>query len=308
MLDRVLEVWPEGKRIALEASEALGRDLLSLYRKPESFEKNRDIQVGVFLATHLHLGAIEAAGVQAELSLGLSLGEVNHLVHIGTLSFLDALALVDARGSVYDRGPRGMMVVLFPADLEMVVELVERARSFGTVEIANLNSPTQFVVAGETRAVTEVMRMAEEDYMLEPVVIDRQIPMHTSVFRSVAEELLPHLRARSWNQPRRPYISNVLGAFVDAPTPEIFIQLLERHVYSPVRWRDAIDAVVGRYPEAVFVEVGPRGVLYNLLQKRWHACKKYKTDKPEGSALNFQDLANALGGLSSGLPAEGCHA
>lgn len=296
MIERVTSMWSPGRDLVLQASEILGRDLVDLYRpgNDEAFECNRDIQVGVFLANHLHMSALEASGVRAEYSLGLSLGEYNHLVHIGALDFVSALRLVDARGRVYDQGPRGMMAALFPVDLEIVNELIDRAKCAGTVEIANLNSPSQFVVAGETPAVEEVMRLAEEDFAVNPTPIERQIPMHTSVFQPAAAGLQPYLCEASWREPIRDYISNVKGGFVARPAPSDFQDLLARHVYSPVRWRESIDAVVARFPQAVFIEVGPRGVLFNLLQKRWHANRKYKTDSAEDFVNGFQQLVSAL--------------
>jgi [acyl-carrier-protein] S-malonyltransferase len=306
MLDGVVEFWAPAKQLVAQASEALGRDLVKLYHadNPAAFECNRDIQVGVFLVNHLHLSALEANGVKADYSLGLSLGEYNHLVHIGALDFASALKLVDARGRVYDEGPRGMMAALFPVDLEMVEDLIVRVKSFGVVEIANINSPSQFVVAGDTAAVEEVMRLADDELAVAPTPIERQIPMHTSVFQPAAEALLPHLKAAPWCKPARAYLSNVTGGFVGNPTAADFCDLLARHVYSPVHWREAIDAAVERFPQAVFVEVGPRGVLYNLLHKRWHANRKYKTDAATDFPLNFQHVVDAL--LSRPKPAVEC--
>jgi [acyl-carrier-protein] S-malonyltransferase len=296
MLDRVIDMWAPARGLVSNASELLGRDLRALYREgnEQAFLSNRDIQVGVFLTNHLHLCALEAAGVHAEFSLGLSLGEYNHLVHIGALDFTDALRLVEARGRVYDQGPHGMMAALFPVDIEMVEDLIARAKPFGVVDIANLNSPSQFVVAGETPAVEEVMRLAEEELAVNPTPIERQIPMHSSVFKPAAAQLLPHLQSAPWRRPRREYVSNVAGDFVAEPTGRQFEDLLTRHVYSPVRWRESIDAVAARLPQAVFIEVGPRGVLYNLLQKRWRANKKFKTDSSENFAGNFQQLVATL--------------
>jgi [acyl-carrier-protein] S-malonyltransferase len=296
MLDRAAEVCRGAADVIALASDTLGRDLAKIYREGDEslFEKNRNVQVGVFLTTHLHLSALNARGIDADLSLGLSLGEYNHLVHIGALEFVDALRLVDARGRVYDEGPRGMMAALFPVDREMVDEILQKARGKGVVEIANLNSPAQFVVAGETIAVEEAMRIADEEFSVTPAPIERQIPMHTSVFRPASEGLAPYLETAPFKKPTRPYVSNVLGTLVPAPTPEQFRDLLTRHVYSPVRWQDSIDAIAERYPNAVFVEVGPRGVLYNLLQKRWRSNKKYKTDASENPTEHFHALVELL--------------
>lgn len=295
MLDRVVAAYPDAKAVVDHASSVLGRDLMTLYRQgDQSFDRNRDVQVGVFLTSHLHLLALEASGVRAELSLGLSLGEYNHLVHVGLLSFEDALRLVDARGRAYDSGPTGMMAAIFPVEQTELEELVSRAKLEGTIEIANYNSPSQFVVAGEKPAVEALMRSAEDELAVEPAVIEKNIPMHSSVFEPVAEVLRSHLRVAPWQSPVRPYLSNVVGDFVADATPSQVVELLARHVYSPVLWRQSVDAVVARAPDAVFVEVGPRGVLYNLLQKRWHGNQKHKSDVPGDLAANFRSIGAAL--------------
>src|SRR5205085_12207540 len=72
MLERIMDAAPSTARPLLAtASETLGRDLAWHYRSVNSdiFATNRDVQVGVFLTNHLHLAALEAAGVTAELSL-----------------------------------------------------------------------------------------------------------------------------------------------------------------------------------------------------------------------------------------------
>jgi len=288
MLRRVVQAFPPAKGIVDQASEVLGRNLLDVYEAGESvFARNRDVQVGVFLTSHLYLKILEDNGVEANTSLGLSLGEYNHLVHIGALDFNDALVLVNARGRVYDEGPRGMMAALFPIEEDEIEDIVKRASTSGCVQVANYNTPSQFVVAGENEAVQSAMRLAEEEFAIDPVVIERQIPMHTLVFKPVAEALLPHLRAANFRKPTRPYVSNVLGRVVDSAAPEQIVELLARHVYSPVLWRQSIDAIVALQPDAVFVEVGPRGVLYNMLQKRWHANSKFKTDVSDDLKANM---------------------
>ena len=295
MLQRVVEAFPPAKTIVEQASDILGRNLLSLYQVGETvFDRNQDVQVGVFLTSHLYLKVLEDNGVDASMSLGLSLGEYNHLVHIGAIDFANALVLVDARGRVYDEGPRGMMAALFPIEADEIEDLISRASKTGCVQIANYNTPSQVVVAGESAAVLEAVRIAENDFSIDPVIIEKQIPMHTGVFKCVSEALLPHLKAANFRAPSRPYVSNVVGGIVEDAGPEQIIELLAQHVYSPVLWRQAIDTIVARHPHSVFVEVGPRGVLYNMLQKRWHANPKFKTDVSD-------DLTANIGSIRAGV-------
>jgi [acyl-carrier-protein] S-malonyltransferase len=295
MLQRVVEAFAPARRIVEQASAVLGRNLLDVYQVGDSaFDRNQDVQVGVFLTSHLYLKALEDNGVDASMSLGLSLGEYNHLVHIGAIDFADALVLVDARGRVYDEGPRGMMAALFPVEADEVEDLLRRAGQLGCVQVANYNTPSQVVLAGEVAAVQEAMRLAEDELSINPVVIEKQIPMHTDVFECVSQALMPHLKAARFHAPKRPYVSNVVGDVVENPQPARIIELLAQHVYSPVRWRQAIDNIVSRHPDSVFVEVGPRGVLYNMLQKRWHANPKFKTDVSD-------DLTENIGSIRAGV-------
>ena len=295
MLERVVQAFAPARKIVQQASEILGRNLFTLYQVGETaFDRNQDVQVGVFLTSHLYLKALQDNGVEAGISLGLSLGEYNHLVHIGAIDFADALVLVDARGRVYDEGPKGMMAALFPIEADELTEILSRASAMGCVQIANCNTPSQYVIAGETQAVKAALRIAEDELSIDPVIIEKQIPMHTCVFKSVGSALLPHLKAANFRVPSRPYVSNVLGGIVENACPARIIELLAQHVYSPVLWRQSIDNVVMRNPDSIFVEVGPRSVLYNMLQKRWHANPKFKTDVSD-------DLTANLGSIRAGV-------
>src|SRR5436190_18392596 len=99
------------------------------------FATNRDVQIGAFLANHLHLRGLERAGIAADISLGLSVGEYNHLVHIAALSFEDAVRLVEARGVAFDAGPDGAMAAVTPLETAALERVIRRARAYGFVEI-----------------------------------------------------------------------------------------------------------------------------------------------------------------------------
>ncbi len=283
MIDRLWQ-WAEADARAVlgEASAALGRDLRAHYRadNPAIFATNRDVQLGVFLANHIHLCALERAGVRAGLSLGLSLGEYNHLVHAGALAFLPALRLVDARGAAYDAGPEGAMASVFPLPVEALREVVARAAALGPLEIGSFNSPTQHVLSGARAAVDAAAAILDEEHGVECRIIEERVPMHASIFAPVAAALRPALERAPWRAPRFGYLPNVLGHFEDARAPERIASLLALHVHRPVLFRASIDFLVERCPDAAFVEVGPRGVLHNLLSRKWVARPRFKTDDP----------------------------
>jgi [acyl-carrier-protein] S-malonyltransferase len=301
MLDKLARLHPRAEEALAEAEDALGRDLRAHYSEdnPGAFARNVDVQLGVFVANYMMMAALQAEGVDGEVSLGLSLGEYNHLVHIGALDFADALRIVRARGEAYDAGPRGVMASVQPLDLETLEEVVEgvRAQDRGVLEIVNLNSPRQHVLSGDEAAVEAAIAVLEEEHYVVPTIIERQVPMHSSLFTPVAEALRPHLRRARFRQVRRAYLPNRVGACLPAPSGEQFVELLAEHVHTPVLWRRSIDHVAASHPDAVFVEVGPRQVLSNLLDRKWISRPKFATDCRDDAAAHFAGVVEALRAL-----------
>ena len=296
MFERLLAREPRTKEILDEASDILGRDLRRHYRadNPAVFATNRDVQVGVFLANHTYGEGLRARGLTADVSLGLSLGEYNHLVQIGAASFEDVLRVVDARGALYDAGPDGSMASAFPIDDEALAGVVERARAHGCLEIAVFNSPAHHVLSGDRAALEVALDLLEREHFVDGVVIEPRLPMHSSRFEPVGRALSTVLREVAWKPPTRPYLPNVLGRFVEDPGPADLATLLSQHVYRPVRWRQSIELVAAQVEHAVFVEVGPRRVLCNLMSRKWVTSKHFPADPGDDQRGSLDDLIEEL--------------
>jgi len=279
MLDQIRSRFGGASKILSDASDVLGRDLVAHYAQDrDCYATNRDIQVALFLTSYLHAQWLASEGIVPKLSLGLSLGEYNHLVDIGAIQFVDALRLVDIRGCLYDRGPSGMMAAVAPIALSDLSRIMDEVAYLGVADIANFNSPTQYVISGLREPVMAALDALEEDLYVQGIVIEDSIPMHSRAFAPVAGALRPYLDSADWLQPVRPYIANVVGRIVSDPNPATIAELLERHVYSPVLWSRSLEEVAEQHPAAVFVEVGPRSVLCNIIGRRWLANRKLKTD------------------------------
>jgi [acyl-carrier-protein] S-malonyltransferase len=295
LFDKLTKLSRKNHHIVEHASDTLGRDLLHHYRadNADAFVCNTDVQVGVFLANHMFLQLLSEEGIEADLSLGLSLGEWNHIVHIGALSFEHALGAVAERGAAYDAGPRGAMASIYPLDVEDLQAVVDQVK--GSLEIVNLNSPRQNVLSGERAALDEALAILEAEHFCDATIIEKQVPMHSSMFAPVAERFAQYLSTLSFATPRLPYFPNQLGALIDAPSQAEYVELLSRHVCAPVLWRQSIDRIMSRWPDAVLLEVGPKKVLFNLLDKKWHrgVCKMHM-DTPDDTRAHLAELAARL--------------
>jgi [acyl-carrier-protein] S-malonyltransferase len=279
MIDKLATEKPCAALLA-HASHVLGRDLRAHYRgsNADVFASNRDVQVGVFLANHLHLAVLEAAGVSSPWSLGLSLGEYNHLVHIGAIAFADALRLVEARGELYDEARDGLMVSVFPLAASVVEAVITRLGVGDRVAIGLYNSPRQQVISGERTAVERVLAALEQDDYFDSTVIEPRIPMHAPCFAGTGERLAAVLDHVEITEPGGTYVPNVLGQLVERPTPQQIRSCLVAHVHRPVRWQASVDAMAAHVAHPWFVEVGPRTVLHNLFGKDWVPGRRASTD------------------------------
>jgi [acyl-carrier-protein] S-malonyltransferase len=273
------------------------------YRADNSqmFDRNRDVQIGVFLAAYILGQRLATAGVRPDASLGLSLGEYNHLVEIGALSFSSALRLLEARGCAYENGPRGLMMSVLPCGAEQVQQVLEFTAPIGSADLAIELSDKHFVISGETEAVQAAAACLEEEAFAQTRVIDTALPMHSRVFQPVADSFLEALQNAQWRPARNAYLPNVDGQFLAGPgTPE-YVDRLYRHVFSTVRWSRSMATIVDRYPNAFLVEVGPKCVLYNSVRREYKHLECFRTDDPESrdpvfvnTVLRLQEAHSAV--------------
>jgi len=235
MIDRQRR-WSGCERILRDASDVLGRDLSAHYRaeNAQMFSKNRDVQVGVFLAAYILGERLAAAGIRSAASLGLSLGEYNHLVEIGALSFESALRILDARGRAYENGPRGLMMSVLPCEESQVQQALDSTVTPGSASIAIELSAKHFVISGEATSVQATASWLEDEAFAQARVVDSALPMHSRTFRPAADAFLGNLEKAKWRPAQKPYLPNVDGQFLIDAHPAEFVDRLYRHVFSTV--------------------------------------------------------------------------
>jgi [acyl-carrier-protein] S-malonyltransferase len=295
MIDKVIDAYPLTGEWVERASDIVGRDLFATYTvgNPDMLARNRDVQIGVFLANHLYRQSLEHEGVHAEYSAGLSLGEYNHLVHIGALTFDDALRVLETRGTAYERGPRGKMTAVFPVDAQDVETLIERMALSREVNVGMINSSRQCVISGSASGIDYITERIEEECLAQSVVIDPNLPMHSTIFKPVETELRQTLLSVCWGTPERPYLPNVTGEFIEAPQREQFVDLLSRHPWNTVQWRKSME-VMCALPDIAFIECGPKSVLTNFFGKKWLNPKRFAVDTEEDFAASMEKLLEGL--------------
>ena len=271
-----------------EANDALGFDLRRLiFEGPESeLALTANTQPAVLTASVAAAAACAEHGLRPALAAGHSLGEYSALVIAGALAFADAARLVRRRGQfMQDAVPvgTGAMAAMLGLDLEVVESICAEAAAGPAgrevVEVANINSPGQIVVAGHRAAVERAVALAAGRGGRKGVLLPVSAPFHCSLMTPAAERLAHELATVRVNDPAIPVVRNV-DAGVTRSAGEVTPALLGQ-VARPVRWTACVRQLADEGGRA-FVEVGPGRVLTGLLKRIVENSQGFAVEDPAG--------------------------
>jgi [acyl-carrier-protein] S-malonyltransferase len=276
------EASAAAKAIFAEANDALGFDLSRLiFVGPEAeLALTANTQPAVLTVSVAAAAVAAERGLRPMLAAGHSLGEYSALVVAGALSFGDAVRLVRRRGEFMQEAVpvgAGAMAALMGLPLAVAEKVCQEAARDQVVDVANINSPQQIVIAGHRAAVERAVALAAEQGGRKSVLLPVSAPFHSALMAPAAERLAHELAPIVVRDPRLPVVRNV-DAGVTRAAAEVKPALL-RQVASPVRWTDC----VGRLAEegaTAFVEVGPGRVLTALLKRIREDARGFAVEDP----------------------------
>ncbi len=264
---------PAAKKLFDEAYDILGYSLIDVCGRGPAEELNTTAisQPAIFVASLAALEVLRtkepAACDDCMAAAGLSLGEYTALTFADALSFADGLRLVKKRGEAMQAAaqatPSGMVSVL-GLEPDKVADLCSRARSKGTIEIANLLCPSNIVVSGANAACDELERLAPEFGAMKTIRLSVAGAFHTKIMKPADEALTLALEKVHIQAPRVPVWSNVDARPHNDPAE--IRALLVRQVLEPVLWEKTMRNLLEQGAQR-FYEIGPGRVLAGLLKR-----------------------------------------
>ncbi len=259
------DAHPAAREVFDRANEALGFDVRALcFEGPQSeLDSTQNAQPALLATSIAALAAARAAGMPEgdPIVMGHSLGEFSALVAAGTLEFGDALRLVRRRGELMQAADdTGGMAAVLGLD----AAAVERAIDGTGLVIANDNAPGQIVVSGPTAALAAAGGALRHAGARRVVALRVSGAFHSPAMRPVAAELARAIASIPIGELRHPVITNV-DAHVHEHAADL-PALLERQVWSPVRWADAVRRA-REEGASIFVEFGPGATLTGLVKR-----------------------------------------
>lgn len=239
-----------------------------LFTGTEDDLKRTDItQPAVFLHSVIAFETIPDA--RPDMVAGHSLGEFSALVANRTLSFEDALQLVNIRARAMQKAceiqPSTMAAVLALADekVEEVCAAVQ-AETGEVVAPANYNCPGQLVISGSITGIEIACERMKAAGAKRALVLPVGGAFHSPLMAPAKDELAAAIENTSFNDPVCPIYQNVAAAAV-TDSDAIKKNLIEQ-LTGAVRWTQSVQAMVAD-GATHFVESGPGKVLQGLVQK-----------------------------------------
>ncbi|MFF7634989.1 type I polyketide synthase [Kitasatospora sp. NPDC008050] len=256
-----------------------------LGRAGEAWLERVDVVQPVLWAVMVSLAALwRGAGVEPDVVLGHSQGEIAAAVVAGALSVADGAKVVALRSKAIAAGLAGrggMVSVALP-----VAEVRERLSEWGEarVSVAAVNGPSSVVVSGEPAALDELLASCEADG-----VRARRVPVdyasHSAQVEAIRAELLTALAGIEPRAGRVPLRSTVTGELVDGSGLDAAYWYT--NLRETVRLQEAVESLLATGC-GTFIEVSPHPVLVMALQESIEAADR--------EAVAFGTLRRGEGG------------
>ena len=206
------------------------------------------------------LRVLDSLGIDADIAVGHSLGELTALSWAGAVSQDDVLRLAAMRGQVMARASEtGGAMASVSADPAAVEEILGDESAV----IAGYNGPEQTVIAGPSSDVDEVCARARSRG-LTATRLNVSHAFHSPLVRPAADELADKFAGFDFATPQRPVVSTVTGEPI-ADGDDLRALLVDQ-VVRPVRFQEAAAKAIENAD--LVLEVGPGRVLSGLVTQQ----------------------------------------
>ncbi len=264
---QLIETEPVFKAALESCDEAIRREtgwsiLQELHADAASSRFDRvEIIQPVLFSIGVALAALwRSWGVEPDMVIGHSMGEVAAAYVAGALNLEDAVRVICRRSRLMSRvsGAGGMAVIELTAQ-----EATEWLTGWESkLSVAAHNSPRSTVVSGDTQALDSLLcRLDQAEIFCRRVKVD--VAGHSPQMESLKAKLQAALVDIKPRTGKVPMLSTVTGKILDGP--ELAPTYWAGNLRNPVRFADAVGQLAAS-GSAIYLEVSPHPVLSVAVQ------------------------------------------
>jgi len=280
---------PIARQTFEEADDALGYKLSQVcFAGPEEQLRLTEItQPAILTISVAALRVLEGCVPKPSFVAGHSLGEYSAHVASGTMTFADAVRTVRNRGKYMQEAVPvgvGAMAAILGMELEKVAAVCQDAAQGEVCAPANINSPEQIVISGNTAAVERGTKLADERGAKRAKILPVSAPFHCALMKPAQDRLEADLNNLKMRKPVYPVVCNVEASLVGDELRAR--ETLVAQVTGAVKWEQSMRLLIASGTET-FVEIGPGKVLCGLMRQidRSKTCLNVADDASLAKAL-----------------------
>ena len=216
-------------------------------------------------------------GIQPDILLGHSVGEVAAACVAGVFCLEDGIQLIVARGRLMGALPQAGAMLAVQASAARVQQTI--APYHQEVSLAAINGPESIVISGQREAVQVIAaQLTAEGIKTHHLTVSHAF--HSPLMAPMLADFRQVAASITYHKPKLRLISNVTGnlAGEEITTPDYWV----RQVREPVRFAAGVQTL-HEQGIGIFLEIGPKPVLLGM-------ADQVARDKPTAAACFLPSL------------------
>lgn len=255
--------------MANNASNILGFDVSDILKDEELINQTKYTQPLVALKSIFGYDMISQLNPNISAFLGFSLGEYSAYYAASVFGFKELLTMIAKRAEFMDQDAqktKGLMAAVIGLEKEQVKSVCLSLQDQGVIDIANDNSPTQYVISGEEALVLKAIPLLKDLGARRVIELKTSGAFHTSLMKQASQKLVEEIQNNSTLTPSKSNTIIYMNFDASPLKDKDILKHIEKQMISEVKFRESI---MHMHEDGIthILEIGPGKVLTNLIRK-----------------------------------------
>lgn len=258
------ENYDSVKEIFKQAESVLGYCLKDIIFNDESkLNETKYTQVSIYTMQAGILSLLNEKGIDADISMGLSLGEYGAYLHNDIFDFRKGLSIIKNRAIFMSNASHkkpGKMSAIVGMKANQIRPLLKEID--GYVTIANYNSYQQLVISGEEKALMDLNSLLLNNGAKRAIILNTQGAFHSNLMLEAKKDYGAYLKDMDLKAPRKILYLNTSGdVFKDN-----IKKVMSDQLTSSVKFYQMVEKMIEAGVDT-FIEIGPKKTLGSFIKR-----------------------------------------
>jgi [acyl-carrier-protein] S-malonyltransferase len=251
------------------ASNILDFNVCDVLKDEKLINQTKYTQPLVALKSILGYDMISKLNPNIKAFIGFSLGEYSAYYASKVFGFEQLFKIIAKRAELMDHDAhqiKGLMAAVIGLEKFQVKAICESLQEQGVIDIANDNSPNQYVISGEEALVLKAIPLLKSIGARRVIELKTSGAFHTPLMHVASKKLVEEIQNDKDLFPSKSKTKMYMNLDASILNDEDILNHIEKQMISEVRFRESI---INMKHDGIthILEIGPGKVLTNLIKK-----------------------------------------